>query len=167
LTPRPRAAIPVDELLGRGVWEFAPEDETRDETWLLPVSPLPVSSLAGRVAVTTAHLRTGEAVPVSLSNVALANPGRTREFLVASFCLEDANWFHVARYFDPDYGRNGPAALAAALGRSVNDIFPIRYDLSRLAVGDVSVVYGIIPAEPEVRIDRKERMRLLLEPESL
>jgi hypothetical protein len=47
----------------------------------------------------------------------------------------NSGWFHLARYFDPDWERRGPAALAAALHRSVSDAFPIRYDLTAVAMG--------------------------------
>ena len=159
----PLLDIPVGELLRAGVWEFLPEDEERDETHVVPVAALPVSGLNGRVAVVNASLANGTELPVALGSVLLSEPRLTQQFLSASFYLPNSGWFHLARYFDPDWERRGPTALAAALGRSVREIFPIRYDLTAIAIGDRRVVVGEIPAEPAERIDHEERMRLILD----
>ena len=41
-------------------------------------------------------------------------------------------WFYLARYFDSDYGKRGPRALARSLNRPLKAVFPVRYDLRPL-----------------------------------
>jgi hypothetical protein len=73
-----------------------------------------------------------------------------------------ASAFHPARYFDIDRDRSGPGQLAGLLSLPVADVFPIRYDLSGVAVGHPEVVRGSIDAEPSVRLTHSERMALIL-----
>jgi hypothetical protein len=55
----------------------------------------------------------------------------------------------------------GPAQLAAILGLPVEDIFPVHYDLSKVAVGHPAVVRGRIDAEPTLRLTEAQRMALI------
>ena len=46
-----------------------------------------------------------------------------------------------------------PAGLAEFLGLRVDEIFPITYDLSAVAVGNPSVIRGTIPVHPKQTLD--------------
>lgn len=142
---------PVDELtvgdLERfSVWEYDLANEGkpgRDETWVKPVKSIPVRDLSNRVVGTRVRLANGKDVWAILSNVCLDDPNEAQEFLGVSI-ERDGEWFYVARYFDSDYEDRGPEQLAAFLGLPVNDVFPITYDISDLAVGDPQVVRGVV-----------------------
>jgi hypothetical protein len=133
------------------VWEYdlgAENVPGRDETWVVPVTELPVTSLSGRVVGVA--LRLGGRTEVGLlGNIDLGSPQATQEFAALSV-WRDGTWFHLARYFDPDRDQRGPAQLAEFLGLSIAEVFPIPYDLSEIADGHPEVVRGCIDAEPAV-----------------
>ena len=159
---KPVDALTPEDLARFPVWEYDIGNESRrgrDETWVVPVSELPVSSLSNRVAGVTLRLGSREAVGL-LGNIDLNDPRATREFVSLSV-YHAGSWFHLARYFAFDWDRRGPEQLAAFLGLPVGEVFPIRYDLSGIAVGHQEAVLGRIDAEPEVRLTEAERMDLI------
>ena len=155
--------IPPDELLRVGVWEYVPETDTTDETYVAPVDSLPVSTLTNRVAAIETRRADGAGLITVLSGVELKNPRLTRLALSPSFLLPGEGWFHLARHFDSNYAEAGPVALAKALGAPIEAVFPISYDLRRLAIGEPSVLCGSIPSEPKERVTLKELLRLVLD----
>jgi len=76
-------------------------------------------------------------------------------FLTASVWTGE-RWFHLARYHDITYQRDGPAALAAALGRTVAEVFPIAYDVTDIVDGEPAALRGEIVAEPKERLPRAQ-----------
>ena len=144
------------------MWQFDLGAESvpgRDETWVVPVRELPVTSLDGRVVGVTLSLG-DRTVMGLLGNLDLGSPRATREFATLSV-WRDGAWFHLARYFDFDHDQRGPAQLAEFLGLSVADVFPIQYDLSGVAVGHPDVIRGRIEVQPVVRLTPDERMALI------
>lgn len=163
---RPMTDIRLDEILERRVWEYdldeAGYEADQDETWVCPVRSLPVRDLTNRVVVTEVTLANGTVLPAVIGNVLLGSESATREFITISLWLGD-RWFPLARYFDPGYETYGPDALAGELGLHKEEVFPIRYDISSVAIGTEDVVRGEIPAEPVQRLSKEERMDLILE----
>jgi hypothetical protein len=160
---KPVTALTPDDLARFPVWEYDNGGEAvpgRDETWVLPVTALPVSSLSGRVVGVALQLGGRKEVGL-LGNLDLSNPQAAQEFTTLSV-WRDGTWFHLARYFDYDRDQHGPAKLAAFLGLSIAEVFPVRYDLSGIAVGHPKVVRGCIDAEPAVRLTASQRMALIL-----
>lgn len=143
------------------VWEYLDWDNTR----ITPVIDLPVVSLLNRIVGTQVQLGNGARKWAALSRISLGNPRRTREFLVA-WVENNGEWFGLARYFDVDYNRRGPSQLSSFLGMCVEDVFPIEYDISSVAIGDPSVLVGTIRAEPEERLSEDERITLSLKDET-
>jgi hypothetical protein len=45
----------------------------------------------------------------------------------------------------------------------VSDVFPIKYDLSQVAIGDPDVVRGAVLAEPSERLSRSELIALAVD----
>jgi hypothetical protein len=72
----------------------------------------------------------------------------------------DGRRFMLARYFDVHYARSGPEQLAAFLGRVVDDVFPIQYDLTPYSKGDAQVLRGSILREPREWLSRAELIKL-------
>ncbi len=152
---RPLEDIPVAELLRAGVWEYVPETDDHDETWVVPTK-IPVSSLDGRVAALNVCLACGTTIPALLSNIDLRSNTLNEHLRSVSLMKADSDRFHLARYHDFDYGRRGPQALAEYLKLSLADVFPLTYDLSGLAIGDAACLMGRIPVEPAERFTRAE-----------
>jgi hypothetical protein len=156
----PVGEIPYIQLAEHRVWEFMPESAERDETWVRPVSRLPVHSLSGRIVVSSVRLANGEEVLALIGNVELNDPAKNDHFLSLCVLKPSGERFHLARYHDVAYKREGPEALAEFLGLSLEEVFPIEYDLSSIARGEPESVKGIIPLKPRVRLSRSELIAL-------
>ena len=94
-----------------------------------------------------------------LGNVKVNNPDLTKHLLTVSICM-DRRWFHLARYHDSEYRLFGPKALGEFLGLSIDDVFPIRYDISAHCIGHRDSLVNLIEKSPAVRLSRTEIIRL-------
>ena len=123
---------------------------------------VPAADLSGKLVGTKVRLANGSAIWALIGNISPRNKEMTEQYL--SLSLERrGQWFHLARYFDPEYERLGPHALSEFLELGVKDIFPIAYDLRPFGKGDSRVLEGAVPEEPPKRLGNQERMNLLFE----
>jgi hypothetical protein len=158
---KPVAALTPEDLARHPVWEYDIGNESlpgRDETWMVPVKALPVTDLSNRLASTALRLRNGQVLPGLLDGVDLQDAFRNQQFLGLSIWHENG-WFHLVRSYES--ARMSPAALAARLGLTVEQAFPIAYDISGWAKGLPEVVRGEVSPEPEPRLSEEERMDLI------
>jgi hypothetical protein len=150
--------IQVSDLEQHPVWETILDDEADDPSDF-PVDPLPVTNLDSRFVATRVRLANEKQVWAMLFNVDLTDSRKT-EHLVQLRIENNGEWFWLARYWDSDFEQSGPDALAQFLGLSVDEVFPIQYDLTGLATGLPSVIKGQIPKEPRERLPRDEIIRM-------
>jgi hypothetical protein len=141
------------------VWEFVLDSDDVDELMVDPVNNLPVSDLSNRIVGVHLILADGTTQVGFLGNVSLNNRRANDQFLTVAVPTT-SGWFTMSRYFDPDAAQNGPRALAKLLGKPVKSTFPIRYDISSIAIGDSNVLRGEISLKPKERLSRKERLQL-------
>lgn len=151
--------IQVPDLERHPVWESILNDQA-DEVSAFPVELLPVTHLDLRFVATRVRLANEKLVWAMLFNIALADLRRTEQFLQLRI-EHDGKWFWLARYWDVNAERSGPSALAQFLGLSIDEVFPIRYDLTGLALGLQLVIQGQIPKEPRERLLEDEILGLL------
>jgi len=151
------------DMATSSVWEFILGDEVRlGETHVAPVLDIPVDSLENRVIGTTVALSNGATLWGLLGNVDVHNVRRTRHFLTLSI-RTDTRWFHLARYHDADYERRGPKQFASFLGLAVDQVFPIRYDISSYVLGSDECIRGCIQASPSETLSEEELMKLAMD----
>jgi hypothetical protein len=153
--------LTVGDLARHPIWEYTNSESDCDETVVIPVRKIPVTSLQNRLVGTRVTLANGDLLWATLSNVSLTDIRATRQFLMISM-ENDGTWFHLARYFDVEYGRSGPEQLAGFLRLPVNGVFPIEYDISTLVRANDQFTRGMIPIEPEERLSLEELIALSL-----
>jgi hypothetical protein len=158
---KPLSQLHVEGLQLFPVWQFE-HGTGDDEPYLSPVSAIPVADLSNRIVGTQVTLRNGELCWAILGNVCLSLKRATEQFLTLSI-ERRGKWFDLARYHDADYPRRGPAQLASFLGMTVEDVFPITYDISQLASGIPEVTRGKIHAVPTETLGESELIELALE----
>jgi hypothetical protein len=120
-----------------------------------------VQALDNRLIGVRSRLANGKKIWTLIGNVALDNPRLTEHFITFSF-EKNGKWFHLGRYFDPTYDKEGPEALAKFLGMPVDDVFPIGYDLRPHVAGGAPTVTGVIPKEPRERLSKDQIMKLMM-----
>lgn len=150
--------LTIDDLNRHPVWEFTNDDE-KGELTLKPVKKIPVKTLDNRVVGTEVQLHNGIKVLGILGNISVESRRITQHFLTLSIVTAGKR-FVMARYHDPDWKTRGPGQLADFLGLRVEDVFPISYNLTSVAVGDQNALVGTIVAEPAERLTRAELIAL-------
>ncbi len=155
-----------EDLKVNPVWEYrsGDDDENISDTIMCPVEDLPVSSLDGRTVGAETTLANGSKVWVSFWNVCLDNPRESADGLSIGVFknLTSPERFYLARYYDGDYEKAGPEALATFLCLPVDAVFPINYDISAFCKGDPASLRGVIDRKPKERLtddDRREFAR--------
>ena len=104
------------------------------------------------------RLANGDRPWSEMMNIDFSSPFQTEQFLALS--IYNGRWIHLARYFDPTFEREGPAALAAALNLPIDDVFPITYDIRPHCWGNPLSLTGVIESEPRKRLTDSELMNL-------
>ena len=125
--PKPVSRLRPSDFKAHPIWRFVTDDYP-DETWALPLLAQRSTRFTGKIVGTQVSLADGSRRWAILGNIDPDNAEKMEHFLTVSVFL-GRRWFHLARYHDFDARDHGPRALAAALGRSVGSVFPIRYDL--------------------------------------
>jgi hypothetical protein len=125
------------------VWEFTAGHEhigPDGELVVIPVRDFPVSSLEGRFIGTEVKLANGCLLMAALLgiNLAKAEP-------ISGMVVYRANETFMFRRTAPKV--SGPEQLAKFLGLRLEDVFPIRYDISQFAIGDAGAMKGEISIE--------------------
>lgn len=144
------------------VWEFCNEmeDSLGDETFLRVVEDLPVDSLANRIVGTELNLANGSVVFGILQNIELYDHYQTEHFVTVTVFDKKGRSFPLARYHDVAIETYGPDALARFLRLKVADVFPLSYDISAVAIGDLASVRRKIPIRPRNPLTRSDLIRL-------
>ena len=122
----------------------------RDESWVVPVTRYRVWDLTARVVGTGLTLANGATVLGVLGSVDLLSPRHNRQFMSVSI-YRDGAWYYLLRPVLVDQTTSGPSGLARFLGLSLGDVFPIRYDISDVAIGLPRAVRGEIVLEQRPR----------------
>ena len=143
------------------VWEYDLDEEGGPEPLLFPVLDLPVFDLTNRVVASKLRLNNGDEQHGMISNLDLGRPELNEHFLLLSL-LKDGRWFTMERYHDPKFSELGPAALASFLGLTLDEVFPIEYDVSRACKGAPESVRGHIDPIPKILHSTEELIRLAL-----
>lgn len=151
-------SLQVSDLEKHPVWQFV-NDDHGDETAVRPVSPLPVSSLMNRIVGSRVRLAKGSSVWAIIGNIDAHNAQANEHFISLSVERE-GDWFQLERYFDPKYRDHGPEALALFLGLSVDEVFPISYDVRKYVMGETNALAGTVPRKPGVRPTKAELIAL-------
>ena len=165
--PKPCRQLSVDDLRRHAVWEYVADDGglKGDETYVATVRDLPVSSLQNRLVGALVTFHNGSQQWAVLGSVDLGNAVSTKHFLTLSVLDEAGGRVDLARYHDIDHDRRGPAQFAKHFGLSVEDVFPIEYDIGHIAIGLDAVLRGSIESAPPDRISSDELIKLAIDGE--
>jgi hypothetical protein len=154
--------LTVQDFLNHPVWRFENIDgKHQDDRRVRPVLNLPTRSLTGCLVGTQVQLADGSNRWAVLSNITVTNPRKSKHFLTA-WIENQGKWFELARYFDVDYTRRGAQQVAVFMNKLVDDVFPISYDISLLAEGDVDALAGRIEKESKEQLTGDEIIALTL-----
>jgi hypothetical protein len=141
------------------VWRFANSDE-RGELMVKPVKKLPIKTLVSCVVGTEVVLASGGRSFALIGNIDVSNPELTEQFLTLSFFRTEGEVFHLSRYHDFAADERGPKQLSTFLRLSLQDVFPISWDISRYSLGNPSALSGVVEAAPRRRLTRAEIIAL-------
>jgi len=155
---KPVDSLQVADLQAHPVWQYT-NREGVDETFVRPVKRLPVDCLDNMVVGTQVILANGKRVWATICNVDSTDAKVNEHFLTLSI-ERNGRWFTLARYHDFDYTDRGPAALAQFLGLSVDQVFPIAYDIQQYAKGSVTALSRHVQKEPREQLSQDELMAM-------
>ena len=146
--------LTVADLQANPVWQYTNRDGA-DETFVRAVKKVPVMSLTGKIIGTQVRLASSVQAWELIGNIDAGHPRLAEHFLTLSI-ERNGKWFALARYHDFDYADRGPEALSRFLGLSVDEIFPISFDIQRYAQGDLAALAGNVRKEPRERLSRAD-----------
>ncbi len=139
--------LTVDDLMKHPIWRYRRITGTAVE----PVLEVPCADLDEKLVGTQVTLADGTRVWALLSNIAPNDPKFTKHFLTI-LIERNGQWFDLARYHDIRYQSDGPLELSKFLGKAVDDIFPITFDVRSIFQGESAVLCSRIEKEPGERL---------------
>jgi hypothetical protein len=160
MTTKNLQELSIGDLQAHGVWEMI-EDPSRSDVVVKPITRLPVKSLKNRLVGSQARLADGSHLWVILGNISLTNPESTKHFLTLSV-HQNGKWFDLARYHDVDYLKRDGHALARFIGKELEQVFPIKYDITKWVDGPSNSLKGSVQLEPDERLSADGLIRLSL-----
>lgn len=131
------------DLVAFSVWRHKAGDNLgpgEDESWVEPVTELPISDAFDHyfaVAVTLADGTTEKAL-VGKTEPSSPQINEKNQLFVFFRGTHQHQWTNSPPWFKPEIA--DPAALAALLGRAVDEVFPFTYDLNSQLVGHPNVL---------------------------
>jgi hypothetical protein len=140
------------------VWEFNTVREEMGETVMSPITNLPVKHLIGRLVGTEVVLACGVTWPALLGSLDLQDPAPNEHLLTITF-MKGLERCHFG--MDPCISVSAQS-VAKFLGYSVEQIFPIHFDISEWCIGHTKSVRGSILQEASVRLPLQERISLVM-----
>jgi hypothetical protein len=149
--------ITFEEFKKHPIWTFLQMDDESGDWWMLAEDKFPLKAPVFTYICIPVRLANGKEVWAKIQNIDFNNAAITEEFL----CIElekDGRWHHLTEY---NLNDKGPDNLAKFLGMSVDDVFPITYDLRPYVAGDEYPVVGKIYKTPRIRRTDEERSELL------
>jgi len=158
---KPAESLTVADLQLAPVWQFINRDDL-GETMVRPVKRLPVRSASGKLIGTEVRFANGTTAWALIGNLSGSDPRLSEHFLSLSIA-HGGKWFHLARYHDHDFERQGPQALARLLSLDVDEVFPIAFDVRQYVEGEGAALRREIPKEPRERLSRSQLMAMVLD----
>ena len=155
--------LTLDDFQRYPIWEYIFEDDYPDETWMRPVTELPVNILNGRIVGTKVRLANGEFRWAIIEGVDLQSEILTRHVITLDI-YDHSEWFSLAMH-GYEYPRRGPQQLADFLGLPIESVFPIHYDLTPLVSCGECIAKGDIAKEPIERLPEDVILKMIIESE--
>ena len=149
--------LTVADLKRQPVWRFVSVSGTE----VAPVETLPPRSFDSLIIGAEVQLADESWVWALLQNFSLSGSAVNDHFLNLTFDIK-GSWFVLARYHDPWIESHGPQKLAQLLDRSLEQVFPIRFDLRKALKSFDLVFVGEVQMEPDVKLTRDQIMQHVL-----
>lgn len=145
------------------VWEFcALDDRLDDEMSVRPVEVVPVDDLDGRFIGCKFMLKDGSSVFGVISNIDPFDALFTSHYVTISIFVNE-KLVHLSRYHDVDSEHNTAEVFSKSLGKSVEQVFPILYDISDYLIGQTECVRNYVSLKHPKQLSREELRKLLFE----
>lgn len=146
--------LSASDISKHPIWRFTNNDLV-DELEIESVDRRVFRNLDGLIISSNVTFSDGSIHLALFQNVSLTDPEMNDHFL--SLTVErNGKWFPLACYHNPAIEKWGPLQLAAFMGKTVEEIFPIHYDLRDVLNSDSPTLVGIVRAEPLVRLTEDE-----------
>jgi hypothetical protein len=149
----------LSQIIDQRLWKYVPAANEGVAAYVAPDSAQRPRSLKNRVIATEVRLADESRLWALLENVDVSLPDFTKHWLIAHFLI-GSRWWKLARYHDLDADQHSPQALATRLGKRLEEVFPIHYDIASACSVSSPALSGTLEAEPAVRLKRAEIIRM-------
>ena len=156
--PKNVQSLTAEDFQSHPIWQYENNDRS-GESLVRPIVKIPVKNLTGKIIGIQIRLADGTFAWVLAGNIIVDNARLTSHFLTISV-EHKGRWFNLARYHDHDILERGPMALAAFLGKKVDEVFPFLLDIRPFVQGSSPTLVLEICREPHERLTRAEVIAL-------
>lgn len=151
--------LTVEDIRVIPLWRFT--NSANDDLEIEPVLEAKDVDLSGLIFGTQVRFSDGTVVWALLQNVRRAGKAFNDHFLTLTV-NHAGEWFPLARYHDINQEKYGPLALARFVGKPLDHIFPISFDLRSLLGEDSKHLVGVVHEEPAEKLTRDKLIDLSL-----
>lgn len=162
-----QSAKPLEDVTPEDIelcwlWSFVPSKDGR--LWLKPVKINKTDKFFDRLAGCKVIFADGTSCTAFIAGIDLEVPQFSKHNRELHLWIEGRGWFQLAQYFDSAELKAscGDEVLCELLGKRLDEVFPIAFDLRNRAKSDSPCLSGRFEHNPPWGITRQEVMELLV-----
>ena len=161
-------SIPLDELnpneLGH-IWllEYVPSKDGR--LWVKPIKTNETKKFSGRIAGCEVTLADGTQNSAFIEGIDIETPKFSKHHRTLILWIPASGWFQLAKYYSNDELKAicGDEVLCNVLGKSLDEVFPISFDLRDRSSIDSPCLTGTFEHNPSWGLSGAEVMQILVD----
>jgi hypothetical protein len=160
---RPLNSLQPDDVKKNRLWEFVPSKD--GELWVKSIASRKTKKFSGRLVSCQVTFANDSRHWALIEGIDIDTPEFSRHNREIRLFVEGCGWFHLAQYFDNEEIKKyrGESVLSEMMGLSVDEIFPIEFDVRELSSVDSSCLSGTFEVNPGWGLSKADVMALLVQ----
>lgn len=161
-------SIPLDELKPEELnvvwlWEYTPSKDGR--LWVKPIKTTKTKKFSGRIAACEVVFADGSRHTAMIEGIDIETPEFSKHHRELILWISTHGWFRLAQYYCNDDVKAicGDEVLCKIVNKSLNEVFPIKFDLRDRSSIDSTCLSGAFEHNPSWGLSGADVMKILVE----
>ncbi|WP_156117495.1 hypothetical protein [Collimonas arenae] len=154
--------VTPDDICKNWLWQYVPSKD--GELWVKPIHVKKTDKFSQRLAGCQVTLADGSSMWALIEGINVETPEFSKHNKELIIAIDNYGWFRLAQYFDSRELKEirGPEILCDLLGKKIDEVFPVEFDLRDRAKVDSSCLRGKFEVDPVWGMAQSDVMMILV-----